>query len=228
MSSFIALAVIAAALSLLVFGVLGDLRTPTFMEIAGITPEYPDWLPSGAIWGYIYLTSPLNNLMYSMEQLPPGGYWYLPVTVAQLFPSIVRFELVPEAEVQGVLVADSFNVSTAYVGPYMDLGYVGMCIFAWITMGLVVAAWKARTVLGSLAYALFAQCALFSIFFNHFFALAISMQLLWFALAATVQRRSRPAGSHQPAPGSNETSESRGEAPIPLSGNERLGATTPS
>jgi hypothetical protein len=82
-----------------------------------------------------------------------------------------------------VLATGAFNVSSGYVGAYQDFGVLGIAMFAWLTMGGTVYAWRRQGILGSLIYAVLGQCAFFSIFFNHFFSLPNIFQILWFCIA---------------------------------------------
>ena len=55
---------IFAVLFILLFGYIGDMRgTGSFRALARPTSSYPDWLPSGVLWAYIYAASPLQNLV---------------------------------------------------------------------------------------------------------------------------------------------------------------------
>lgn len=178
-----------AAAVLLIFGLIGDFRSPLFVKnTAGITEAYPKWLPSGFIWIYMYATTPLNNLIHTILHAAPVYDWSFPNTLQELFPSAVRYIVFPNLDrwsgAGGSLVTQAFNVSSAYVGPVQDFGLLGAVVFAWLTVGGLVYFWKRRDVLGSLGYALFGQCAFFSIFFNHFFYLPVIFQLIWFLIAA--------------------------------------------
>ena len=58
-----------------------------FISLAQPKFTYPDYLPSGFLWVYIYLVSPLNNVINNLDYSPT----YLPVnTVLPLFPSFIR------------------------------------------------------------------------------------------------------------------------------------------
>lgn len=181
-------------LVILGFGALGDLRSPEFMYVAAVTPQYPDWLPSGFIWVYIYMATPLNNLIYTIQQTLPAYDLTFPATLAQFFPTIFRNMLFNESVTQGTLVSDVFNVSTAFVGPYQDFGLIGIFAFAWMTMGATTLSWRRRDVRNSLIYATFGMCAVTSIFFDHFLALPVIAQVPWFYLAV---RKSKIAATAQ-------------------------------
>jgi len=181
---------------ILSFGVMGDFRSPTFVKnAAGLTAAYPDWLPSGIIWVYMYATTPLNNLIHTILMSTPLYDWSFPNTAQSLFPSAVRYFIFPNLDIWsgagGILVSQVFNVSSAYVGPVQDFGLMGTYIFSWATVGVLIYFWQRRDALGSLGYCLAGQCAFFSIFYNHFFYLPVAFQIIWFILATN---KWRPAG----------------------------------
>ena len=189
---------------LLLFGAIGDFRTPGFVKnAAGITKAYPAWLPSGFIWVYMYVTTPLNNLIHTIQLSSPLYDWSFPNTLQELFPSVVRVILFPYLDkwsgAGGSLVSRAFNVSSAYIGPAQDFGLLGSFIFAWVTTGLLVYFWRRRDVMGSLGYAVAGQCAFFSIFYNHFFYLPVIFQLFWFVLATERRSKSVTTGVSQHA-----------------------------
>lgn len=169
----------------LVFGYMGDIRTgaDTFRQLAAPGPHYPDWLPSGVLWMYIYTTTPLNNLVNTTQSLTPQNNPIFPNTISQLVPSTWRdiiFNPATGNDSQGAdLVENAFNVSTAYLGPFMDFGRFGIACLS-IVMGLVSAHfWQDRSLRGSLMYAVLGQCLVISVFFNHLFYLPVIMQIVW-------------------------------------------------
>ena len=174
------------------FGILGDLRSPLFDQIAGITPEYPDWMPRGAIWMYLYLTTPIDNLIYTVKHVSPDYNVMMPLTFSQLLPSVIRGIVVEGSTVNGLL-ASVFNVSTTFVMPYQDFGFLGIALFAWGTMGASTYFWIRRDIYGIVGYAVMAQCALNAIFSNMFLNLSVVFQLVWFVIALNAARRSMPA-----------------------------------
>src|ERR1700744_2412141 len=75
-----------------VFGVVGDLRTGAeqFRAFAQPTSAYPDWLPSGFLWFYMYLSTPINNLLYTFHTTQPLYDWRFPNTLSELLPTVLR------------------------------------------------------------------------------------------------------------------------------------------
>ena len=58
------LVVLSVLLVFLLFGYIGDIRTgrQLFIQLAHPSFEYPDWMPSGFMWAYIYIVTPIVNL----------------------------------------------------------------------------------------------------------------------------------------------------------------------
>jgi oligosaccharide repeat unit polymerase len=175
------------AVVVLVFGFIGDFRTgaEAFRFLAQPTKNYPDWLPSGLLWVYIYLVTPLNNLVNTSQITHPLYNVLFPNTLSSLLPTVLR-KMVYGQEIStlatGDLVTHAFNVSTAYAGPFQDFGYAGMILFSSL-IGLVsMYFWKKTSLRDLLIYTVLAQCLLLTVFFNHFFLLPIISQIIWLAI----------------------------------------------
>lgn len=174
----------AVLLLIVLFGISGDIRSggEAFQVLAQPTDRYPTWLPSGFLWAYIYMTTPLNNLVNTWVNTQPIYDLTMPNTTAQLIPTAVR-KLLGQKEDnsswKGDLVAEAFNVSTAYVGPYQDMGVWGVLSFSGLASLLAGLFWQKRGMHNDLIFAVFAQCVFLSIFFNHFFYLPIIAQIAW-------------------------------------------------
>ena len=118
------------AVTLLVFGYLGDLRTGRDNIIGQASPsfEYPDWLPSAFIWVYIYLCTPLNNVNYNIDVVPH----YFPIeTIGTFIPSLVRDKFLSSfgGPASWDLVTATFNVSSLLQYLLVDFGVPGSIVF---------------------------------------------------------------------------------------------------
>jgi oligosaccharide repeat unit polymerase len=177
---------IVALIFILIFGFVGDLRSGSdaFRVLAQPTDQYPSWLPSGLLWGYIYITTPINNLLYTVHSVQPLGSLLFPNTATTLFPTVIRNVLygnsVGQAE-SGNLVTQAFNVSTAYVGPYQDLGFVGILVFSAATAFACQSFWYRNGLRDTLIFAVLTQCLVLTLFFDLFLALPVITQTLWLA-----------------------------------------------
>jgi oligosaccharide repeat unit polymerase len=166
------------------FGVIGDMRSGSeaFRALAQPTREYPDWLPSGVLWAYIYITTPINNLLYTMESTKPANDPLFSNTAALLFPTVLRKAIyggaVREAE-SGELVTQAFNVSTAYIGPYEDFGIYGIVFFSVCIALLSHVLWVRSGLRNILMFAVVVQCLILTLFFNQFCHLPNITELVW-------------------------------------------------
>jgi oligosaccharide repeat unit polymerase len=170
---------------ILVFGYIGDFRTggETFRQLAEPSPNYPEWLPSGVLWVYIYVGTPINNLVNTVQSTAPLNSPLFPNATSLLFPSVIRDVIYNPATISdalsGDLVSDAFNVSTAYVGAFQDFGMAGVAGFSIVLGWLSAHFWRDRSLRGSLIYAVMGQCLIVSIFFNHLFYLPVITQVIW-------------------------------------------------
>jgi oligosaccharide repeat unit polymerase len=184
-----------ALIAMMVFGYVGDFRSgaEAFRDIAQPTDNFPDWAPSGVLWAYIYITTPINNLLLSTHTLRPTYNLLLPNTAATLFPTILRNliygkEGASEA-ISGALETQALNVSTAYVGPYQDMGRLGIVGFSIIAALLCEIYWHRSGFWNIFAFAVFTQALMLSLFYNLLFSLPILGQLVWFYYFTMTKRR---------------------------------------
>jgi len=185
---------VAIAGFVLLFGAVGDYRSGSsdlIRKWAQPTDNYPDWLPSGLLWVYIYAATPVNNLIYTIEVSPPLNNPLFPNTSATLFPSVLRGVLygdqLGEAE-SGQLIDATFNVSTAYIGPYQDFGLAGIALFSALTAFACLQFWHRKDLKSVLIYVVLAQCLILGLFWNQFLSLPIITQIFW--LQVFFRRRS--------------------------------------
>lgn len=174
---------IGAFVVVTLFGVLGELRSGSLTKLVTPTKNYPDFLPIGFLWLYIYLVTPINNLLNSIEHVQPLFHFGFPNTTNLLFPSVLRYELFDQDTLgKGDLVNEAFNVSSAFIGPYLDFGYIGIALFSLLYGALGYFFWIRRDVLGILYYVVLAHCLIVSVFFNWLFFLPVIFQFVWLPL----------------------------------------------
>lgn len=166
------------------FGWIGDLRSgaDAFFALAQPSPSYPTFLPSGFLWVYIYITTPLNNLVHQVIGVAPEWNWGLTNSMALLLPSVIRNIFYDAASFyKGDLVTEAFNVSTAFMDMYRDLGIPGMMVLSFLIGTISQAIYNSNSVRSILFTAILLQSAVLSIFFNHYFYLPILFQypLIW-------------------------------------------------
>ena len=177
----------ASVLVVLMFGYMGDIRSgaSSFRDLARPTSNYPEWLPSGVLWFYIYITSPLANLVHTTELSKPANDPLFSRTILFMFPTLIRNTVYgkrfSEDQVDaGDLVTSSLTVSSAYVGPYLDYGFWGIGWYS-VLLGVISAyCWRRRsTFRDKLRYAAIGQCLLFSVFWNFLFYTPLLAQFVW-------------------------------------------------
>lgn len=172
---------------ILLFGWVGDLRSGAdrFRQLAQPVDSYPQWLPSGVLWVYIYATTPLNNLYYSMLSRSPERNILLPHTLSLLLPTVVRNVVYGDASaaadaLSGDLIEANFNVSTAYLGPAQDFGLPAVFLFSITTAFACQWFWYKPDMRSQLCFAVLALCLVFSVFYDLFLSLPVVTQLFWF------------------------------------------------
>jgi len=122
----------------LIFGYLGDIRSgrENFLLLSQPSFDYPAWLPSGFLWVYMYLCTPLNNVNHNIDISPN----YLPFeTGATLIPTFARQYVVDffgGGNSQWELVTESFNVSSLLQSFLTDFGIIGTILLCF-TLGLL-------------------------------------------------------------------------------------------
>lgn len=172
----------------LLFGYIGDARTgrSLILKYAYLTVNYPDWAPSGLVWVYMYLTTPINNIANIFWNFPPEWNYSFARTFEKLLPSIIRSDVTDNGGLAGRywLVSDVFNVSTAYSNSYLDVGMIGVAFFNFIVAGLTAGLYYfARSVSGKLMYVVFIQALALTIFNDNFTNLNNCFQVAFIYIA---------------------------------------------
>jgi len=176
--------IVICLIGILIFGYIGDFRSggETFRALAQPSQNYPNWLPSGFLWIYIYATTPLGNLVNTSLRVTPLNNILFPNTLTFLLPTIAKTIIYGKGVAPaagGELVANSFNVSTAYVRPFYDYGYFGLALYSVILGVVATYYWcNRRTFRNRLIYTIVTQCLVFSIFQDFLFFPTILGQIL--------------------------------------------------
>jgi oligosaccharide repeat unit polymerase len=199
-TSKLAIRLVAITLvAVLLFGFVGDVRSgaEAFRDLAQPTDSFPDWAPSGLLWAYIYITTPVNNLLLTMHTRRPTYNPLLPDTAATLFPTVLRNVIYGKAgaaeAISGELETQALNVSTAYVGPYQDMGDFGIIGFSIIAALLCEFYWHRSGLWNIFAFSVFTQTLALSLFYNLLFSLPILGQLIWFYYFTRIPKASKSA-----------------------------------
>jgi len=162
----------AALAALLLFGFVGDLRAGFHKEGLRdvVSPDAKflvDDLPSGFLWVYIYVTSPVNNVIAAIDGLQPTHRVYF--SAMNLLPSVVRDKVFtdPSNRYALGLVNEAFNTATWYANFLADFGLRGT--IALVAVLQLMIAWfyayaRRGWVWAILAYAALFQALALSIF----------------------------------------------------------------
>lgn len=170
------------------FGVIGDARSSDFYQTIGLNDVNP-LIPSGFIWFYIYMVTPLNNLFYNVsndsyllvENASAFFYSILPTVVkVAMFDVDVENRWAQDFLQTGLLPNTSFNVSTALIQAYLDAGLYGI----WLnvaSLGFLAGIFYKRisNIFSLMIYAVFGQCLLLSIFYNMIIYPPVLFQFVW-------------------------------------------------
>jgi oligosaccharide repeat unit polymerase len=205
------MAVVAALTVSFVFGLIGDIRSEYTSAVIMLAAtergkEVFGVAPSGFVWVYMYVTTPINNIVAGIERVVPT---FVPVnTLSFLLPSTLRGALFPRDPGMHSplgLVDEAFNTSTIYVGFLADWGYLG-AIFGIAVMQAVAAYFHVVGRRGSLwailAYASMFQAVVLSIFADSFTTLVTFAQIaltVGLGIAIANNRRRRASVAVSPA-----------------------------
>jgi oligosaccharide repeat unit polymerase len=117
------------AFIVVVFSGIGNLRNESvlFRQHAALQPKY-EWIPSWALWFYMYLTTPLSNFaqITTMNFVHTSGA----VSFSDLTPTVVRRAIWGEPPwIAQEVGAKTFNVASYALSPYIDWGWAGVICF---------------------------------------------------------------------------------------------------
>jgi oligosaccharide repeat unit polymerase len=188
--------VILAAFGLvLLFGFIGDNRQTGNPFMYLVDNQYYstfESLPSGILWVYIYLTSPIGNLISNVDTVRPT---YAPTqTLGALLPSVLRDKFKNGNADSIELVDPSLNVSTFYSNFLSDYGVFGAFLLVALLQLIVVVIYlrlREGNVWAVPAYAVLYQCMVFSVFVNLFLLQTYIIQILLSIYCAGGIRKAR-------------------------------------
>ena len=170
---------------MLLFGIVGDLRAgagkAVIREIATERGRIlVETLPSGFLWVYIYITSPVNNINAGVERLVPLNKPYF--STMNLLPTVIRERVWAGVENRYALtlVNEAFNTSTWYVNFLADFGVRGAIVIVAALQCIIIYFYRqARRgyAWAILAYAAVFQALALSIFSDTFTSLVTIAQI---------------------------------------------------
>ena len=177
------------------FGLVGDLRSggDSFLNLAQPSSDYPTWLPSGVLWVYIYMVSPLNNVNFNIHIYPDFNF-SPSVLISNFFPSFIRTKIfAPSDQFNFQLVNEYLNVSTMFPSYLEAFGRIGSLIFYFL-LGLLISfvyfkfKSKNSNVKWLFILAVIFHNLIFSVFVDFFFNLVFLFQfVLHFYIAKPIK-----------------------------------------
>lgn len=191
--------IILVVIFIYVFGAIGDFRTVSIYK-GGASAHYstPDNWPSGFTWIYVYLTSPLENMRYILDNENVGRYAFfnlLLYPVIKVGANLIGMGTEYVNFIQGFSDVYPYlkpkyglNVSTFMADAYADLNYLGILVYiicydivAYITHRILVSK-KIKTMSKALIFPIIIQVAIWSIFSNSVLRIAIVWVDIFFVL----------------------------------------------
>lgn len=187
----IALMLAAGIIVICVFGWIGDVRTgrELFLSLSNPAFHYPDWMPSGFMWVYMYLVTPILNFTNATHVI--GQFSNDASFTCSLWPRVVRGAMgcieVEDAFALPYQVSGAFNVATGYINIFMSLAAPGVAAFSALH-GLIAAwilAFRSSRITKVVVYSVVMQITLLMVFGNGFLNLNVLAQipLTWIIFA---------------------------------------------
>ena len=121
---------------LFLFGVLGNIRNGGDNEsgkkymnnLCEVTPEFEKSIvPTEFLWPYIYITSPLSNVEFTIDRTHPEVTLdnAISLIVNECCPQLISKRLNVDRK-SGKLIISNLNVGSVYMDSYACLGWLGM------------------------------------------------------------------------------------------------------
>jgi oligosaccharide repeat unit polymerase len=169
---------------ILVFGIIGDLRSGSIGELGEFNYDNSDFIPSGFEWLYLYVTTPINNINYSIDNFTDINY--IPTNLlASFLPSFIRNSFYQDVFIEIDLVHPSFTVSTLFAPFLGDFGYL-LTPLAFFPIGLIASLAIVKAYNNPkyfLFWIAFLYSIVVSIFANQMISLVFIFEgILWFML----------------------------------------------
>lgn len=169
-----------AILGLVIFSILGNLRSGSISELMKIKDEWL-WLPESFFWVYGY--SYFNAL--NLNTVVTSGYfnYFDGSSLLSLLPSIFKPEI---SQDQVVIPLINLNVSSYIMVLFRDCGYIYVFLFTFVVISLTVLAFNKASTRYSFkyvaVYSVLFYCASFSFFVNFWLYLPVISQIFFIIL----------------------------------------------
>ncbi|WP_416327266.1 oligosaccharide repeat unit polymerase, partial [[Eubacterium] hominis] len=149
--------------------------------------KYPIWIPNEYFWTYIYLTSPLANLNYNVNNYLPS--FNLKDYTLEFVPDFIRLRLPNYEKIEPNLQVSSLNVSTQFLKPYLTMGFFGVYIIYLMQLFIYILIIYINDRSKSKYSVAIYNCLLYSYllsFFDNTFTYSITALLILYSLLASL------------------------------------------
>lgn len=171
---------------IILFGIIGDNRANKgdnpFNTDNFINEKYTtigEKLPTGFVWVYLYITTPINNIVLNIDHLDPK-YDFRYSTVA-LFPTIIRDQIFsPNDKYSVELENEAFNGSSYFANYLHDFGVAGTIVFVAFLQFISVCVFfsaKSGKIGSAIAYSAVFYSIMTSVAFDNFISLITIFQI---------------------------------------------------
>ena len=180
------------------FGLYGNgrqgykMNDSQYIERIGLYTNWPLLVPKEYMWTYSYVTSPLANINYNIEnnnsEYNISGYIYqfLPESISKRLPN---YDSRNKCELQ----KEYFNVSTGYCESYANMGFVGIIIFWLVIMFFPILLFRYNENIDIrkeyVSYISIYSCCVVFMFFTNMFSYGGTAPALWLSLFILIMRK---------------------------------------
>ena len=168
------------------YGGIGNIRDGyewndnSYIENLGLYKSFPKIIPKQFMWTYSYLTTPLSNLNYNINN--NNVKINLQNYLSEFFPDFLSKRLFKNTEITEImLIRTYFNATTGWSSIYVNAGFIGMYIvFIYIMFLFTYGLYKSSKKKGietdkTIFYAIMNIVMIFMFFYNTLSYVGISL-----------------------------------------------------
>lgn len=140
---------------LFLFGIIGNIRNSDTLEagkqyilqVGNASTKFRESkIPVEFFWGYLYISSPLSNVQYTINHNENHTSIdnLFPFIINNLLPQMISKRIGLESKGDGLLINENLNVGSVYLEAYAEMGWIGIWImyiftfpFVWFTLKFI-------------------------------------------------------------------------------------------
>ncbi len=178
---------------------LGDIRTgrDLILNLANLRGNYPDWLPSGFIWIYIYVLTPMANYINFVQFTTPTNSpldlvsWLVPTGIMAKLTGVTT----SDTFANDWQISGAFNIASGLATPYEAFGHFGVVVFGGLIALITFFVRHRSSVSSLLTLVVIYACLGLMVFNNNFMSLNVAFQfvLIHFMFGKSANRDQRVA-----------------------------------